>query len=82
MIAQAPHSGLPTPNRRQRSVLSHAYVWVDIARAHFEKLRAAGAPIDYELHEKPYGVLEFGIQDLDDHDIAFGQDLSRAPETA
>ena len=30
---------------------------------------------NYELCEQPYGCLEFGIQDLDGHDIAFGQDL-------
>ena len=37
-----------------------------------------GALIDYDLGEQPYGVLEFGIQDLDDHDIGFGQDLAPA----
>ncbi len=82
MIAQVPDGAVPVPNWRLKSGLWNAYVWVDDARALFEEFRAAGAHIDYELHEKPYGVLEFGIQDLDDHDIAFGQDLSRAPETA
>jgi len=24
---------------------------------------------------KPYGILEFGIQDLDGHDIGFGQPI-------
>ncbi len=51
----------------------NAYFWVDDARVLYEELQAAGAKIDYELGIKPYGVLEFGIQDLDGHDIAFGQ---------
>jgi hypothetical protein len=32
-----------------------------------------GAQIDYGLGVKDYGIKEFGIQDLDGHDIAFGQ---------
>jgi len=32
--------------------------------------------IDDSLYETPYGVKEFGVQDLDGHDIAFGEDLS------
>ena len=42
------------------------------------ELKERGALIDYDLGEQPYGVLEFGIQDLDDHDIGFGQDLAPA----
>ena len=51
----------------------NAYFWVDDAKALFEELKAAGAKIDYGLGVKPYGILEFGIQDLDGHDIGFGQ---------
>ena len=39
-------------------------------------VRDVVASADYfrdRLGMKPYGVLEFGVQDLDDHDIAFGQ---------
>jgi uncharacterized glyoxalase superfamily protein PhnB len=54
----------------------NAYFWVDDAKAIYEEFIANGAKIDYTLHEKPYGVLEFGIQDLDGHDIGFGQDLA------
>ena len=28
--------------------------------------------IDYQLGIEDYGVKEFGVRDLDDHDIAFG----------
>jgi hypothetical protein len=41
----------------------------------YNELKERGAKIDYELHRKPYDSLEFGIQDLDGHDIAFGQNL-------
>lgn len=63
------------PNWRLREKTSNAYIWVDDARALYEELQARGAIIDWELYEAPYGVLEFGIQDLDDQDIAFGQVL-------
>lgn len=53
----------------------NVYFWVDDAAAIYEELRQRGATIDYELHDKPYGCREFGIQDLDGHDIAFGQVL-------
>ena len=34
---------------------------------------ARGAIIDWTLYCAPWGGMEFGIQDLDDHDIAFAQ---------
>lgn len=53
----------------------NAYFWVDDAAALFAELQAAGAKIDYGLCDKPYGIREFGIQDLDGHDIGFGQPI-------
>lgn len=50
-----------------------AYFWVDDIDALYAEYQQSGAKIDYSLHQKPYGVKEFGIQDLDGHDIAFGQ---------
>ena len=44
-------------------------------RSALRELVAAGAKIDYGLGMKPYGILEFGIQDLDEHDIGFGQPI-------
>jgi hypothetical protein len=29
--------------------------------------------MDYGPCTQPYGVREFGIQDLDEHDVSFGQ---------
>ena len=34
---------------------------------------------NYELCDQPYGCREFGIQDLDGYDIAFGQDIEALP---
>jgi uncharacterized glyoxalase superfamily protein PhnB len=63
------------PHWKQRAGLWNAYFWVSDAKALFAEMKLAGAIIDYELETKPYGVVEFGIRDLDGHDIAFGQDL-------
>ena len=50
-----------------------AYFWVDDVDAIYAEFQASGAIIDYSLYVAPHGVKEFGVQDLDDHDIAFGQ---------
>ena len=55
--------------------LWNAYFWVDDVEELYQELTEAGAKIDYSLCTQPYGVREFGIQDLDGHDIAFGQVL-------
>jgi uncharacterized glyoxalase superfamily protein PhnB len=52
-----------------------AYFWVDDAEALYKEMIERGASIDWTLYTTPYGVKEFGIQDLDGHDIAFGQIL-------
>ncbi|MCB1461393.1 MAG: VOC family protein [Nitratireductor sp.] len=62
-----------TPNWKLHEKTSNAFVWIDDAKALYEELIERGANIDWELYEAPYGALEFGIQDLDDHDIAFSQ---------
>lgn len=51
------------------------YFWVEDAARIYKEMKEAGAFIDYHLGEKDYGCLEFGIQDLDGYDIAFGQVL-------
>ncbi|MEL7472149.1 MAG: VOC family protein [Planctomycetota bacterium] len=74
-LSQAPAGASLTPHWRIKHQMWNTYFWVDDARALYAELQRRGARIDYTLHEKPYGCLEFGIQDLDDHDIAFGQKL-------
>ncbi len=78
MLSKAPEGHEITPHWQVRDKMWNAYFWVDDARTMYDELIERGARIDYELHEKPYGVLEFGIQDLDNQDIAFGQDFDPA----
>ena len=60
-----------------RHTVSHGlwdmYFWVDDVDALFAEFAARGAKIDYELCDQPYGCREFGSQDIDGHDIGFGQ---------
>ena len=53
----------------------NVYFWVDDAKALYAELQERGATIDYTLYDAPHGCREFGIQDLDGYDIAFGQIL-------
>jgi|SRR5687768_6836831 len=53
----------------------NAYFWVDNADELYKELIERGAIIDYTIYTTPWGTREFGIQDLDDYDIAFGQVL-------
>lgn len=75
MIAAAKPDVSIVPYWKQRDGLWNAYFWVDDARAMFTEMQGKGAQIDYELCTQSYGVLEFGIQDPDGHDVAFGQVL-------
>lgn len=76
MLLQAPSDReLPLPNWRVADKSNDAYVWVDDAAALYDELLRRGAAIDYTLYDTPWGTREFGIQDLDDHDITFGQVL-------
>jgi predicted enzyme related to lactoylglutathione lyase len=53
----------------------NAYMRVDDADAVYEEVQRRGAAIDYTIYDAPHGFREFGVQDPDDHDIAFGQPL-------
>lgn len=77
MLSQAPADHAIVPHWRIKDKLWNAYFWVDDARALFDELTRRGAAIDYDLCQQPYGVLEFGIQDPDGHDIAFGEILDQ-----
>jgi uncharacterized glyoxalase superfamily protein PhnB len=57
--------------------LWNAYFWVDDANALHAEFVKNGATIDYGPCDQPYGCREFGIQDLDGHDIGFGQVVER-----
>lgn len=75
MLSQKPEDHRIVPAWKVKDKLWDAYFWVNDAVALHDEFKAAGAPIDYGPVEQPYGVLEFGIQDPDGRDIAFGQDI-------
>lgn len=75
MLAQLPPDKTDVPHWQVVEKLWNVYFWVDDADAIYAEMQASGAIIDYTLYDTPWGVREFGIQDLDDHDIAFGQVL-------
>lgn len=76
MLAEAPKgSEPPLPNWRVLDKCNQMYIWVDDADALYKEVRKRGAKIDFTIYTTPWGTREFGIQDLDDYDIAFGQRL-------
>ena len=75
MLSQVPDGQTVVPHWQIVPSMSDVYFWVDDVEALFEEYQAAGAHIDFELCNQPYGCREFGIQDLDKHDITFGQIL-------
>lgn len=75
MLARAEDPAHIRPHWKVLRGMWNVYFWVDDAKALYEELKGLGAKIDYELGMKDYGCLEFGIQDLDGYDIAFGQNV-------
>jgi hypothetical protein len=76
MLKQADEPGHVVPHWTVSDKLWNVYFWVnDVDRLHREFV-ARGATIDYGPCDQPYGCREFGTQDLDGHDIGFGQTCS------
>ena len=75
MLAQAPADARLVPHWQVVDKMWNAYFWCDDVEALHAEFVRRGARIDYGLGIKPYGIKEFGIQDIDEHDIAFGQRL-------
>lgn len=73
MLRQVDNPSQVIPNWTVVSNLWDIYFWVDDVEAIYEEMQGRGAVIDYTLCTQPYGCREFGVQDLDGHDIAFGQ---------
>jgi uncharacterized glyoxalase superfamily protein PhnB len=73
MLSQAPTKVELVPHWHVVEKMWNAYFWVEDVEALYAEYQQRGAQIDYKLGIKPYGVKEFGVQDLDGHDIAFGQ---------
>jgi len=75
MLCQVEDRKSIVPHYKVVENMWNVYFWVDDAKSLYRELKNNGAIIDYHLTEKEYGCLEFGVQDLDGYDIAFGQDL-------
>jgi hypothetical protein len=75
MLSQLGEGQTDIPHWQVVEKMWNVYFWVDDARAIYAEMQNSGAIIDYTLYDTPWGIREFGIQDLDDHDIAFGQVL-------
>lgn len=75
MLGQVDAPEKIVPHWKIRDKTWNAYFWVDDAERLYGEMKAKGAHIDYELCIQPYGCREFGIQDLDGHDIGFGEVL-------
>ena len=73
MLAQAHPGAKLVPHWKVVNCMWNAYFWCNDVEALHAEFVKRGAKIDYGLGIKPYGIKEFGIQDLDGHDIAFGQ---------
>ena len=54
----------------------NAYIRVDDVERIYTEVQERGAGIDYTIYNAPSGFREFGVQDPDGHDIAFGQPLA------
>ncbi len=73
MLNQANSPEDVTPNWKLLDKSWNVYFWVDDVEQLYKDVCERGAKIDYELCTQPYGCREFGIQDIDEYDIAFGQ---------
>jgi uncharacterized glyoxalase superfamily protein PhnB len=77
MLKQADDPAHVIPHWTVSHNMWNAYFWVDDANALHAEFVKNGVTIDYGPCDQPYGCREFGIQDLDGHDIGFGQVVER-----
>jgi uncharacterized glyoxalase superfamily protein PhnB len=80
LLALADQAERIVPNWRIADKISNVYIRVDDADAIYAEVQERGAPIDYTIYDTPWGHREFGVQDPDGYDIAFGQRLGDADE--
>lgn len=73
MLRQVDDSKHVVPHWTIVDKLWNIYFWVSDVDALHAEFVENGAKIDYDLCDQPYGCREFGTQDLDGHDIGFGQ---------
>lgn len=73
MLKQAENPEHIIPHWKVSAKLCNAYFWVSDVDALHSEFSERGVTIDYGPCDQPYGCREFGIQDLDEYDIGFGQ---------
>ena len=73
MLKQAGDPKHVVPHWTVSDSLWNVYFWVSDVDALYAEFVGRGAKVDYGLCNQDYGCREFGIQDLDGHDIGFGQ---------
>jgi predicted enzyme related to lactoylglutathione lyase len=73
LLALADQPSQIVPNWKIVDKMWNAYIRVDDVDAVYAELQKRGATIDYTIYDAPHGFREFGVQDPDGHDIAFGQ---------
>jgi len=76
LLALAADAEQIVPNWRIVDKVWNAYIRVDDVDAIYAEVQERGAEIDYTIYDTPYGFREFGVQDPDGHDIAFGRPLN------
>jgi predicted enzyme related to lactoylglutathione lyase len=75
LLALCPEPERIVPNWQIVDKVWNVYIRVDDADAVYDEVRRRGAGIDYTIYDAPHGFREFGVQDPDGHDIAFGQPI-------
>jgi predicted enzyme related to lactoylglutathione lyase len=75
LIALADSPEQLVPNWRIVDKMWDAYIRVDDVDAIYAEVQERGVEIDYTIYNAPHGFREFGVQDPDGHDIAFGQPI-------
>lgn len=75
LLALASDSTRLVPNWQIVEKMWNAYIRVDDVDSIYAEVQERGAEIDYGIYNAPHGFREFGVQDPDGHDLAFGQPL-------
>lgn len=75
LLALCPDPARIVPNWQIVDKIWNVYIRVDDVDAIYAEVQERGAGIDYTIYDAPTGFREFGVQDPDGHDIAFGQPL-------
>ncbi len=75
LLALAEDASRLVPHWRIVDKMWNVYIRCDDADALYAEVQERGAGIDYTIYDAPHGFREFGVQDPDGHDIAFGQPL-------